>query len=145
MRHLPLSAAVLFGLVVTPLLAASLSKLPTMTTSELTWVVTDNRTDVERLQADVAALQLSLTSAQQQIQQLQDQVNVQGDLLLAQDQDLLTLSGAIQVTSGKVTINTSTLEVTAATSKFSGTVDCAKLTTKSVVSDSYTPGAGNIW
>lgn len=53
---------------------------------------------------------------------------------------------------GKVKIEASTLEVSAgmvtvnaAMSKFSGVVQCDTLISTSVISASYTPGAGNIW
>jgi uncharacterized protein involved in type VI secretion and phage assembly len=54
--------------------------------------------------------------------------------------------------AAKVTINASTVEISsgvvtvnAGMSKFSGVVQCDTLITNSVVSNSYTPGAGNIW
>jgi uncharacterized protein involved in type VI secretion and phage assembly len=62
-------------------------------------------------------------------------------------------SAGITITaSAKVTVNASTAEisagmltVSAGMSKFSGVVQCDTLITNSVVSSSYTPGAGNIW
>jgi uncharacterized protein involved in type VI secretion and phage assembly len=62
-------------------------------------------------------------------------------------------SAGITITaSAKVTVNASTVEVSAGMvtvnagmSKFSGVVKCDTLITNSVVSASYTPGAGNIW
>src|SRR5436309_273139 len=62
-------------------------------------------------------------------------------------------SAGITVTaSAKVTINASTAQISAGMvsvdagmSKFSGVVQCSTLITNSVVSASYTPGAGNIW
>lgn len=54
--------------------------------------------------------------------------------------------------SAKVTVNASQVAVSAgmvtvdsAMSKFSGVVKCDTLITNSVISSSYTPGAGNIW
>jgi uncharacterized protein involved in type VI secretion and phage assembly len=62
-------------------------------------------------------------------------------------------SGGITVQCGaKVTISASSLEVSASsvtvnagTSKFSGVVQADTVITNSVVSSSYTPGAGNMW
>jgi uncharacterized protein involved in type VI secretion and phage assembly len=62
-------------------------------------------------------------------------------------------SAGITVTaSAKVTINASTAQISAGMvsvdagmAKFSGVVQCSTLITNSVVSASYTPGAGNIW
>ena len=62
-------------------------------------------------------------------------------------------SGGITLTTGsKVTVQASSVEVSAGSvqvnagmSKFSGVVQCDTLISNSVVSSSYTPGAGNIW
>jgi uncharacterized protein involved in type VI secretion and phage assembly len=61
-------------------------------------------------------------------------------------------SGITVIASAKVTVQASTAEITASQltvnagmSQFSGVVQCATLITNSVVSASYTPGAGNIW
>ena len=63
----------------------------------------------------------------------------------------LESSGITVNASAKVTINASTVEISsgvvtvnAGMSKFSGVVQCDSLITNSVVSNSYTPGAGNI-
>jgi hypothetical protein len=64
----------------------------------------------------------------------------------------LESSGVTVTASAKVTINASTVAVSAGMvtvdagmSKFSGVIKCDTLITNSVVSSSYTPGAGNIW
>jgi len=64
----------------------------------------------------------------------------------------LESSGITITASAKVTVNASTMEVSAGMvtvnagmSKFSGVVQCDTLISNSVVSASYTPGAGNIW
>jgi uncharacterized protein involved in type VI secretion and phage assembly len=61
-------------------------------------------------------------------------------------------SGVTVNTSAKVTINARAVEinsgifsVNAALSKFSGVVQCDTLLSNSVVSASFTPGAGNVW
>ena len=62
-------------------------------------------------------------------------------------------SAGITVTaSSKVTVNASTVEISAGSvtvnagmSRFSGVVQADTVITNSVVSSSYTPGAGNIW
>jgi hypothetical protein len=46
---------------------------------------------------------------------------------------------------GIVEVNTSMLTVNAGLSKFSGIVNADAVITNSVVSASYSPGAGNIW
>jgi uncharacterized protein involved in type VI secretion and phage assembly len=64
----------------------------------------------------------------------------------------LETAGITVTTSAKITINASTAEVSASMltvnagmSKFSGVVQADTVITNSVVSASYTPGAGNIW
>jgi uncharacterized protein involved in type VI secretion and phage assembly len=64
----------------------------------------------------------------------------------------LETSGITVTAAAKMTINASTVEISAGMvtvnagmSKFSGVVQCDTLITNSVVSASYTPGAGNIW
>lgn len=61
-------------------------------------------------------------------------------------------SGITITASAKVTVNAATVEVSAgmvkvdaAMSKFSGVVQADTVITNSVVSASYTPGAGNVW
>src|SRR2546429_2567901 len=64
----------------------------------------------------------------------------------------LETSGITVTASAKVTINATLVQVSAsmvtvdaAMSKFSGIVQADTVITNSVVSASYTPGAGNIW
>jgi uncharacterized protein involved in type VI secretion and phage assembly len=64
----------------------------------------------------------------------------------------LDATGVTVTTPAKVTVQASTVEVTAsmvtvnaAMSRFSGVVQADTVITNSVVSASYTPGAGNIW
>jgi uncharacterized protein involved in type VI secretion and phage assembly len=64
----------------------------------------------------------------------------------------LETTGVRVTASAKVTINASTVEISAGMlsvdagmSKFSGVVQCDTLISNSVISASYTPGAGNIW
>ncbi|RKH58494.1 phage baseplate assembly protein V [Corallococcus llansteffanensis] len=64
----------------------------------------------------------------------------------------LEASGVTVTASAKVTVNASTAEISAGMltvnagmSKFSGVVQADTVITNSVVSASYTPGAGNVW
>jgi len=64
----------------------------------------------------------------------------------------LETSGITVTASAKVTINATLVQVSASMvtvdagmSKFSGVVQCDTLISNSVISASYTPGAGNIW
>jgi len=65
---------------------------------------------------------------------------------------VLSSSGIAVTAAAQVTVQASTVDVTAATvdvkagmSTFSGVVRCDTLIASSVVSATYTPGAGNIW
>lgn len=51
----------------------------------------------------------------------------------------------VEVKAPSVSVSAATVQVDAAISDFSGIVLCDTLITNSVVSPSYTPGAGNVW
>lgn len=51
----------------------------------------------------------------------------------------------VKVQAAQVEVSAGMVKVDAAMSKFSGVIKCDTLITNSVVSTSYTPGAGNIW
>ena len=58
----------------------------------------------------------------------------------------ITAAGNVTVSgAAKVEIEAGLVEVNAGMASFSGLVRCDSLITNSVVSSSYTPGAGNIW
>ncbi len=60
----------------------------------------------------------------------------------------ITINAAAKVTinaGATVDVSASMVNVTAAMSKFSGTVKCDTLIATTVVGTTYTPGAGNIW
>ncbi len=60
----------------------------------------------------------------------------------------ITVNASAKITitsSGPVEVSTSLLTVNAGMSRFSGTVQADTVLTNSVISASYTPGAGNIW
>ena len=57
----------------------------------------------------------------------------------------VTASAKVTVNASSVTVSAGMVSVDAGMSKFSGVVKCDTLITNSVVSASYTPGAGNIW
>ena len=57
----------------------------------------------------------------------------------------VTASAKVTVNASQVAISAGMVTVDAGMSKFSGVVQCDTLISNSVVSSSYTPGAGNIW
>jgi len=57
----------------------------------------------------------------------------------------ITASAKVTIKASQVAISAGMVTVDAGMSKFSGVVQCDTLISNSVVSSSYTPGAGNIW
>jgi uncharacterized protein involved in type VI secretion and phage assembly len=57
----------------------------------------------------------------------------------------VTASAKVRVQASQVEVQAGMVTVDAAMSRFSGVVQCDTLITNSVISASYTPGAGNIW
>jgi phage baseplate assembly protein gpV len=57
----------------------------------------------------------------------------------------LTDTDVVVMANAQVRVTAPMITVDAAMSKFSGVVKCDTLIAQSVVSASYTPGAGNIW
>jgi phage baseplate assembly protein gpV len=51
----------------------------------------------------------------------------------------------VEVDASVIELTAGSLRVDAGMARFSGVVQCDALVTNSVVSSSYTPGAGNIW
>ncbi|QSA98397.1 phage baseplate assembly protein V [Methylococcus sp. EFPC2] len=63
------------------------------------------------------------------------------------DSSGITINAAatVKVTAAKVDVSAGLVNVDTAMAKFSGVVKCETLISTSVISTSYTPGAGNIW
>lgn len=57
----------------------------------------------------------------------------------------VTAAGKVKVQASQVEVTAGMVKVDTAMAKFSGIVKCELLQTNSVVSASYTPGAGNVW
>ena len=58
----------------------------------------------------------------------------------------ITATGKVQLSAGgTVEASAATVNVSAAMSRFNGTVQCDTLIAANVVGSSYTPGAGNVW
>lgn len=57
----------------------------------------------------------------------------------------ITASAEVKVNAPQVKVEAAMVDVTAGMSQFSGVVKCDTLISNSVISSSYTPGAGNIW
>jgi uncharacterized protein involved in type VI secretion and phage assembly len=57
----------------------------------------------------------------------------------------LTATSSVTVEAPTMTLNTAMLSVNGGMATFSGIVQCSTLISSSVVSASYSPGAGNIW
>ena len=57
----------------------------------------------------------------------------------------VTAAAQVKVEAATVEVSAGMVTVNAGMSRFSGVVQCDTLISNSVVSASYTPGAGNIW
>ncbi|RNF86195.1 phage baseplate assembly protein V [Montanilutibacter psychrotolerans] len=57
----------------------------------------------------------------------------------------VTAAATVKVQAAKVEVSAGMVQVDSAMAKFSGVVQCQTLIATSVVSSSYTPGAGNVW
>ncbi len=57
----------------------------------------------------------------------------------------INASSSININASTVKLQASTVDIQAGMTKASGTIQCSTLIASSVVSSSYTPGAGNIW
>jgi len=57
----------------------------------------------------------------------------------------ITASGNVDIQAAQVNVSAGMVQVDAGMSSFSGVVKCDTLISNSVVSTSYTPGAGNVW
>lgn len=57
----------------------------------------------------------------------------------------ITTSGKVEIKATSATLTAGTVTVNAAMATFSDTIQCKTLITTSVISSSYTPGAGNVW
>lgn len=66
-------------------------------------------------------------------------------ITLASSGITITASAKVAVNASSVDVNAGMVTVNAGIAKFSGVVQCDTLISNSVVSASYTPGAGNIW
>lgn len=69
-----------------------------------------------------------------------------GNTITSNTQGVSVESGStVKVTASKVEVSAGSVKVDAGIATFSGVVKCDTLLSNSVVSTSYTPGAGNIW
>lgn len=57
----------------------------------------------------------------------------------------ITANAQVKVDASQVNVSAGMVQVDSGMSRFSGVVQCDTLITNSVVSASYTPGAGNVW
>jgi len=57
----------------------------------------------------------------------------------------VTASATVTLNASSATLNAGMLTVNAGMSRFSGVVQCDTMMSNSVISASYTPGAGNLW
>lgn len=95
---------------------------------------------VQTLEQQVRTLEATISTFQNRLSKIEAAVQVDnaGNITI-------TLPGKFKVNASIVDISASSIKANAGLSKFSGTVQSDTLITNTVVSKSYTPGAGNIW
>ena len=95
----------------------------------------------------VQTLEQQVTSLQGLVNMLQGQLNTMASAIQIDNAGNLTITqaGTVTVQGTIVKINAGSITTQAGMSKFSGVVQADTVVTNSVVSSSYTPGAGNIW
>ena len=111
----------------------------------------DKRTDLEKLQDEVDDLAFLLGDAygviaaqQQQIDSLLSVQNQnQGFIDDLQDTILIDDSSLTLFATG-ITLDAVKVDINAATTESDGIIECTTVITESVVSENYTPGAGNV-
>lgn len=57
----------------------------------------------------------------------------------------ITASAKVTINASQVAVSAGMVTVDAGMSKFSGVVQCDTMISNTVISSTYTPGAGNIW
>jgi TolA-binding protein len=96
-----------------------------------------------------------ITGLEQTVSQLQNQVNAQAQLI-AQLKQIISVNssgtvtiqspGALKITAGgSLKMAGSTIDLNAAITGAHGILKADTMMTKTVIAQSYTPGAGNIW
>lgn len=104
-------------------------------------------------QARIKALETRVTRLTNQVNALRNAGGGSGAGNSALESRVQKLENVVKISgsnvtlqsSGKVTISGSSVKVNTGTATFSGTVKSNTVITDSVVSKTYTPGAGNIW
>ena len=95
---------------------------------------------VQTLEQQVSSLQTLVNALQSQLNRMTSafQVDNAGNVTISQSGKLTIHASTVKISAGSITTQ-------AALSKFNGVVQADTVVTNSVVSSSYTPGAGNIW
>jgi len=102
---------------------------------------------IDPLVQRVQTLEQQVSSLQALVNMLQGQLNTMASAIQVDNAGNLkiTQAGTVTIQGSIVKFNASSIDAQAGMSKFSGVVQADTVVTNSVVSSSYTPGAGNIW
>lgn len=95
---------------------------------------------VQTLEQQVRTLEATISTFQNRLSKIESAVQVDnaGNMTI-------TLAGKFKVNASIVDLSAGSIKANAGLSKFSGVVQADTVVTNSVISKSYTPGAGNIW
>lgn len=96
----------------------------------------------------IRSLQERVAQLEQVVGQLASHISVNSanELVIQSSQGVfIQAPGALQITASRVQLSAAMFEISAAMTKTSGVIQTQTIIANSVVSSSYTPGAGNIW
>ncbi len=95
----------------------------------------------------VETLELQVHSLQTLVQTLQDQLTMMASAIQVDNAGQITIgqAGPVTIKGSTIDLNSASLTAQAGMSKFNGVVQTDTVIANSIVSASYTPGAGNIW
>ena len=95
---------------------------------------------VQQLRQQVNNLQTTIQTLQNRLAKLESAIQISNSGNVT-----ITSSAKINLTATNMEISSGRMKVNTGMSKFSGVVQSDTVITNSVVSSSYTPGAGNVW
>ena len=95
---------------------------------------------IQKLTHQVTSLQKTIQALQNRLSKLESaiQISNSGNITISSSSKVYLNGSAVEISSGMVNVQTGM-------AKFSGVMKSDTVITNSVVSSSYTPGAGNIW
>jgi len=113
----------------------------------LEWQVEQLRTMVQQLASRVGQLEAQLQPGQNPVNALYERLSRLESVIQVNPAGVtLSSNGPLTLSAGAaLNVNSSTIHLNAGVTRASGVLRSEKLITETVVSSTYTPGAGNVW